>query len=62
MFRKSVIDIDQYLPIFYVPPIIYELNEEFLGSKYLYAEPMINCNDQSWMKYSNNASYCGDEN
>ena len=25
MYRKSVIDIDQYLPIFYVAPIVYEL-------------------------------------
>ena len=49
MYRKSVIDIDQYLPIFYVAPVVYELEEEFHGSKYLYAEPEINVeNDEQW--------------
>jgi hypothetical protein len=42
MYRKSVIDIDQYLPIFYVAPVVYELEDEFLGSRFLYAEPEIN--------------------
>ena len=49
MYRKSVIDIDQYLPIFYVAPVVYELEEEFYGSKYLYAEPEIKIlNDEQW--------------
>jgi hypothetical protein len=43
-------------PIFFLPPILYQLETPFKGTKILYAEPYI---DQTeWKKYSNNYDFC----
>lgn len=43
-------------PIFFLPPMLYELEEPFLGAKTIYAEPYIEGGE--WGKYTNNYDYC----
>ena len=43
-------------PIFFLPPMLYELEQPFKGAKVLYAEPYIGTGD--WGKYTNNYDYC----
>ena len=44
-------------PIFYLPPMLYELEEPFMGAKLIYAEPYIETGGD-FSKYTNNYDTC----
>ncbi|CAD8046567.1 unnamed protein product [Paramecium primaurelia] len=57
-FRLKTLSIKGAPPIFYVSPIIYELEEPFMGVNQIFAETYINLpNFQEWKKYTNNAKF-----
>jgi hypothetical protein len=53
-YRKATKDINKAPPLFYVTPVIYFIDEEFNGNKYIFAEPDINIDDTKFEKWSNN--------
>ena len=44
------------MPLFYVMPICYELETPFMNSKFLFAEPMIDI-EEEWVKFTNNLKF-----
>lgn len=44
------------MPLFYVLPICYELETPFMNSKYLFAEPYIDV-EEEWVKFTNNLNF-----
>ena len=55
LYRQLTCEINA-APIFFLPPMIYELDNPFNGSNVLYAEPFIE--SDVWDKYTNNYDYC----
>ena len=43
-------------PIFFLPPVLYQLKEPFNGIKTIYAEPEIDL--KKWKKLTNNWTHC----
>ena len=45
-------------PLFFVPPLLYELETQFMGTSLIYAEPLIGEEaGGEWQKYTNNYDY-----
>ena len=57
LYRKLTCEMNM-TPLYFVPPILYELDEPFYGCKLLYAEPFIDEEESGdWHRYTNNFDF-----
>ena len=58
IYRQLTCEFDS-APIYFLPPMLYELETRFMGTKLLYAEPYISQDGASttWSKYTNNYDF-----
>lgn len=57
LYRQLSCEFDA-IPLYFLPPMLYELDSKFMGTNLIYAEPFIDKNVYGeWQRYTNNYDY-----